>query len=310
MDDPSGVVFYSSDYGSTFTQTASVIDTSFCFNLAMSDDGNYTYMTAWGLSLPPNGSNVNRASGNLFTSLDKGVTWSRITSIHGGGLTAGVSWASMPSQVRCNRTGEYLTLGVWGSIQTPLYLSNYGNTLVIAPGVLTFGQVTSNPVVTNRATDGVLIINAMVLAFGSSMNYGVQKHICRVAVNPSIDVQSCGNTPLFGSPGPPTTSFFPWNGGRNINMSQNRKTIVMVETAGLGNVYVSTNGLGSVPWPEIGPNPSTNCLGDFINLTIPNVISQTAISRSAWCGLCVNWNDQFAFANKTGTVYLYKWTLQ
>jgi hypothetical protein len=93
-------------------------------------------------------------------------------------------------------------------------------------------------------------------------------------------------------------------------MSQNRKTIVMVETAGLGNVYVSTNGLGSVPWPEIGPNPSTNCLGDFINLTIPNVISQTAISRSAWCGLCVNWNDQFAFANKTGTVYLYKWTLQ
>jgi hypothetical protein len=310
MNDPSGVVFYSSDYGSTFTQTASVIDTSFCFNLAMSDDGNYTYMTAWGLSLPPNGGNTNRASGNLFTSLDKGVTWSRITDIPGVGLTAGVSWASMPSQVRCNSTGEYLTLGVWGSTQHPLYLSNYGRTLLtLAPTVSTFGQVTSNPVVTNRVSDGALILNAMTLSFGSSMNYNTQKQVCTVVLKQVIS-QSCGNTPLFGSPGPPTTSFFPWTGGRNINLAQNRKTIVMVETAGLGNVYISTNGLVSVPWPEIGSNPSTNCLGDFINLTIPNVISQTAVPRSAWSGVCVNWNDQFAFANKTGTVYLYTWTLQ
>ena len=310
MNDPSGVVFYSSDYGSTFTQTASVIDTSFCFNLAMSDDGNYTYMTAWGLSLPPNGSNVNRASGNLFTSLDKGVTWSRITDIPGAGLTAGVSWASMPSQVRCNSTGEYLTLGLWGSTQHPLYLSNYGHTLLtLAPSVSTFGQITSNPVVTNRVSDGALILNAMALSIGSSANYNTQKQVFTVVLKQVI-IQACVNAPLFGSPGPPTTGFYPWIGGRNINLAQNRKTVVMVETAGLGNVYVSTNGMGSVPWPEIGTNPYTNCLGDFINLTIPNVISQTAIPRSAWCGLCVNWNDNFAFANKTGTVYLYTWTLQ
>jgi hypothetical protein len=93
-------------------------------------------------------------------------------------------------------------------------------------------------------------------------------------------------------------------------MSQDRNQIVVVDTAGLGNVFVTTNGLQTAPWPESGGYSGISAPLDVINLSIPNVVSQTPVPRSAWCGLCVNWNDQFAFANKTGTVYLYTWTLQ
>ena len=93
-------------------------------------------------------------------------------------------------------------------------------------------------------------------------------------------------------------------------MSQDRNQIVVVDTAGLGNVFVTTNGLQTAPWPESGGYSGISAPLDVINLSIPNVVSQTAVPRSAWSGVCVNYNDQFAFANKTGTVYLYTWTLQ
>ena len=86
--------------------------------------------------------------------------------------------------------------------------------------------------------------------------------------------------------------------------------MVMVDTAGLGNVFVTTNGIASADWPETTNIAGVTATVDGINLSIaPNAVSQTAVPRSAWSGLCINYNDQFAFANKTGTVYLYTWTL-
>lgn len=305
MNDPSGTVFYSSDYGSTFTQSASVIDTAYCFNLAMSGDGNYTYMTAWGIVNPAVGGGINNAYGNLYTSLDKGVTWSRITDVSGAGITGGnPSWVSMPSQVRCNSTGEYVILGQWGAVSSLVFLSNYGHQLLFTPSIGTFGAISANPVISNLS-DNTLILSASYLGRVSSNNYNIFKSVYRF-VNNSLTIQNVSNTPI-----PPSTStIFPWSGARNICMAQDRNQIVLVDTAGSGNVYVSTNGIQTAPWPESGGYSGISAPLDVINLSIPNVVSQTAVPRSAWSGVCVNYNDQFAFANKTGTVYLYTWTLQ
>jgi hypothetical protein len=303
INDPSGIVFYSSDYGSTFTQTASVIDTPYCFNLAMSADGNYTYMTAWGVPNPTAGQ-VN-CYGNLYTSLDKGVTWSRITDVSGAGITVGnPSWSSIPAQVRCNITGEYVLLGPWGGSNN-VFLSNYGHQLLITPTLGGYGQVPSNPVITNRATDNALIASICILGRVSSNVYNTAKNVYQI-VNKTLISQNIPSTPIP----PATTSAYPWTGARNICMAQDRRQILTVDTLGSGNVFVTSNGIQSAPWPESSGYAGIVATPDFINLTIPNLISQTAVPRSAWSGLCVNWNDQFAFANKTGTVYLYTWTLQ
>lgn len=306
MNDPSGTVFYSSDYGSTFTQSASTIDTSFCFNLAMSDDGNYTYMSAWGVPTPQVGGSVNNAYGNLFTSTDKGVTWSRITTVPGTGLTSGTSWASMPSQVRCNSTGEYVSLGVWGSASQYL-LTNYGTQLLNTPSVTGFGALSSNPVLTYRSSDNALLASICLLGRGSGNTYGAAKSVYHI-VNKTIITQNITSTPTAA--GPVTTTAYPWTGARNVCMDSIRKQILIVDTAGLGNVFVSRNGIQSAAWPDSAGYAGINAPQDFINLSIPNPISPTPVPRSAWSGLYVNYNDQFAFANKTGTVYIYSWTQQ
>ena len=306
MNDPSGVVFYSSDYGSTFTQTASVIDTSYCFNFAMSNDGNYTYMTAWGVPTPNQG--TVDAYGNLFTSTDKGITWSKITDVSGVGLTSGTSWASVPSQVRCNSTGEYVSLGAFSNVNNPILLSNYGHQLQTPQTQGGFGRTVSNPVLTYRSTDNALICNITSLGRGSGVAYNsCPKTVYQIAAKTLLQ-QNITNTPSAIAPA--TTGVYPWTGLRNINMTTDRTNMVMVDTAGLGNVFITTNGIASVNWPETTGMAGVSGTVDIINLSIaPNAVSQTAVPRSAWSGLCVNYNDQFAFANKTGTVYLYTWTL-
>jgi hypothetical protein len=307
INDPSGTVFYSSDYGNTYTQTASVIDTPYCFNLAMSNDGNYTYMTTWGVPTPS--VSTNYGYGNLYTSLDKGVTWSKITDVSGAGITVGnPSWASIPAQVRCNSTGEYVSLGIIGFVNPPILLSNYGHQLMNTPVPQNFGQFNSNPVITNRASDNALIASVCTLGRGSGNNYGMLKAVYQIA-NKTATIQNCLNTPITGGIAPQTTSAYPWTGTRNVCMATDRTQIVVVDTAGLGNVFISTNGLSSAPWPETAAASGISCLGDVTNLSIPNVISQAPVPRSAWSGLCVNYTDHFAFANKTGTVYIYSWTL-
>ena len=286
------------------------IDTSFCFNLAMSDDGNYTYMTAWGVSNPNPGSVT--TTGNLYTSPDKGVTWTKITpspSTAGGAATpsAGTSWASIPSQVRCNSTGEYVILGTFSSTAS-VFLLSYGQQILINPTTGAFGGITSNPVITNRASDNALIASVCGLAQAGNRSYSMFKCGYQIAGNTAI-VQSCSNTPLFGGIAPQTTSVY-ITAARNVCMAQDRNQIVVVDTAGLGNVFVTSNGLQSAPWPDSSSFGGISCFTDIVNLSIPNAVSQVAVPRSAWSGVCVNYNDQFAFANRTGTVYLYTWTLQ
>ncbi len=308
-NDLSGTVFYSSDYGSTFTQSASVIDTSFCFNLAMSDDGNYTYMTAWGVSNPNPGSVT--TTGNLYTSPDKGVTWTKITpspSTAGGAATpsAGTSWASIPSQVRCNSTGEYVILGTFSSTAS-VFLLSYGQQILINPTTGAFGGLTSNPVITNRSSDNALLASVCTLVRTSSNSYTTGKQVYNI-ISKTTFGQNIPNTPISGTP--QTTSQYPWTGARNLCMAQDRNQIVIADTAGLGNVFVTSNGLQTAPWPDSGGVSGITATVDVNNLSIPNAVSQSPVPRSGWSGVCVNYNDQFAFANKTGTVYLYTWTLQ
>jgi len=300
INDPLGTVFYSSDYGNTYTQSASVIDTAYCFNLAMSADGNYTYMTAWGTI--PGTFNSTSGSNNLYTSLDKGVTWSKITY--------NATWATIPAQVRCNSTGEYVSLGVMGQVSSAVLLSNYGTQLVNNTLVQTYGSFISNPVIINRASDNALIASICGLAHAGNRSYGMQKYGYEIS-NRIVTTVACLNTPITGGIAPQTTSVLPWIGGRNICMATDRTQMVVVDTGGLGNVFVTSNGLSSAPWPDTAAAYSSiSCLGDVTNLSLaPNAISQNAVPRSAWSGVCVNYNDHFAFANKTGTVYIYSWTL-
>ncbi len=301
INDPLGTVFYSSDYGSTFTQSASVINTAYCFNLAMSNDGNYTYMSAWGTI--PSTFNSTSGSGNLYTSFDKGVTWSRVV------ITNGTVQTSIPAHVRCNITGEYVAMGIMGQTNPPILLSNYGQQQVNTSIVATYGSFISNPVITNRATDNALIASICGLGHGGSRLYTMQKYGYQIASNTATSV-GCSDTPIKGGIAPQTTSIYQWTGARNIQMASDRTQMVVVDTAGLGNVFVTTNGLSSAPWPDTVSLSTRSCLGDVINLSIPNPISPTPVPRSAWSGLYVNYNDQFAFANKTGTVYIYSWTQQ
>jgi hypothetical protein len=319
LDDPSGTVFYSSDYGNTYTQTASVIDTPYCFNLAMSNDGNITYMTAWGVPTPQIGGNVNYAYGNLYVSNDKGINWTKIF-VDGTGITGGTpSWASMPSQVRCNSTGQYLLLGAWGGCPALFITNNNGVFSLVNSSVSvgSFGLVTTNPMVKNRNTDGTLSLAAFSLGRVSTLVYGIGKNVIS-PINRVLYSTNCQNTPMPAGIAPATTSAYPWTGARNICMDSDGINVVIVDTAGSGNVFVSKNGVATALWagglypgspPTVGiAVPATQ---DIINLsTVPNVVSQTAVPRSAWCGLCVNYTDHFAFANKTGTVYIYSWTLQ
>jgi hypothetical protein len=169
--------------------------------------------------------------------------------------------------------------------------------------------LTANPVLTNRFSDNALILSTFFSNPGSGQTWRIAKAVSTIVTKIAYS-QECTNVPMNGGIAPQTTSFFPWSGARNICAATDRKTFIMVDTAGLGNVFVSTNGLATAPWPESGATAAISCLGDVINLSIPNVVSQTPVPRSAWSGLCVNYNDHFAFANKTGTVYLYSWTLQ
>ena len=299
-NDPLGTVFYSSDYGSTFTNTASVFDTAYSHHLAMSADGNYTYMTAWGSVYTT--FNSTSGSNNLYRSLDKGVTWSKITI---GGLTR----ETIPAQVRCNSTGEYVSLGIMGQVNPAILLSNYGTQLVNTTFSGTYGSFISNPVITNRASDNALIASVCGLAHGGGRTYSMQKYVYQIANN-TATVQGCTNTPVFGGSAPQTTSVYLSAGARNVCMAQDRNQMVVVDTAGLGNVFVTSNGLQSAPWPDSSSLGGISCFTDIINLSIPNAVSQTAVPRSGWSGVCVNYNDQFAFANRTGTVYIYSWTLQ
>lgn len=323
-NDPNGVVFYSTDYGNTFTVSQTPIDTPFCFNFAMSDNGNYTYMTTLGVAEPVCGGSNNNATGNLYVSYNKGITWTRMTTPNktAGTPSTGTLWISMPSQVRCNSSGEYLTLGVWGSTGIIVF-SNYGNTMLSTQNSTGFGVVNSNPVLRSHAQNPPTpVLSYYFMARGSGNDYASFKSIFYLD---SWGVGGVvGNTVgIFGrtfapSTGVGTGSFipqpntrYPWTGARNVVMSTNRQFMIKVDTAGLGNVWITTNGLAKCKWPDEAGATNINTFGDMTNLTIaPNAISQNAVPRSAWCGLCVNYNDHFAFANKTGTVYIYSWTLQ
>jgi hypothetical protein len=283
LQDPSGVVFYSSDYGNTFTMTNnSQIATSCCFNLAMSADGNITYLTAWG-QLTPTPPNSIPTTGNTFRSMDKGITWTTLTANN----------TNNANQVRCNSTGEFITLGGFGQNMSNI-LGNYGNTLLNSPGGQ-FGYINTNPVIfTSGSTEYVGLLGMNRNGYTTTVKQSIRRFSPFTST-----VVNCQRTP---SPlNPQTWSYYPWTGSRNIAMSSDTKYVLATDTAGLGNVFLSVNGIETVSWFGTAANGEPN----FTNLTITS-----RVPRSAWSGLSVTYNDNFVFANKTGTVYTYSWTLQ
>lgn len=289
LNDPSGVVFYSSDYGNTFTMTDnSQITTTDCFSTAMSVDGNYTYLNAWGTAAPT--VNAMTTVGNIFRSSDRGVTWTVLTS-HVA--------TTNPGRVKCNSTGEYFTLGTFGQTGPNLF-GNYGNLIMTSFPSGQFGTVPTRPMfINNGSVEHIGFIN---MGRGNNGGYNSLTKSTALKNSPYTYASSnCTSVPSSNVP-QPQPAWYPWISSRNIEMSSNGMIVLSTDTGTSGNVFISTNGVQTQLW--FG-GAVANCAADFTNLTITS-----EVPRTPWTGLCVNWNDHFAFANKTGTVYLYSWTLQ
>ena len=290
-----GTVFYSSDYGSTFTVSDSSIN-KYCFNLAMSSDGNNSYLSTWGEAAPLINT-VATGKAALYKSLDRGITWTPIV------LAAnGYTYTSLPCQVKCNNTGEYISMSFWKQIQNCVMLSDYGNTIIFAGPVANNGYINSNPGVFTNA--GNTAVRALCINRTTSTNYSF---INKVAVYTNSPYTSgfgiSSNSPyLFVQVSGANTSY-PWTGARIIASTSDFTTIFCTDTGNpsvptsIGNVYICTNGMPGLAWFSTA---SVDGISSWSNFSV----SQN-IPRAAWSGLCVNYNNNFAFANSVGNVYIY-----
>ena len=289
-----GIVFYSSDYGVTYNLSETVINTH-CFNLAMSSDGNHAYLSTWGEAAPV----INNINGlaALYKSTNRGVTWTAMNLVANG-----ITYSSLPCQVKCNSTGEYVSMSFWKQIQNCVMLSNYGTTIIFAGPQANNGFINTNPgLFTNAGNNAV---RALCLNRTTSTNYSI---INKVAIYTASTYTSAfgvsTNSPhVFGQVSGANTNF-PWTGSRTIAATSDFNTIICTDTgqAGLttsyGNVYICSNGIANLAWFS---TPTVNGLQNWSNFTTTN-----NIPKAAWSGLCVNYTDGFAFANTDGNVFIY-----
>ena len=294
INDPSGVVFYSSNYGNTFTMS-NISANTYCFSMAMSSNGNYTYLSAWGEPTPSATGFTN--VGNLYKSLDQGITWSIIA------LSAnGYNFTKLASQVRCNSTGEYISLSFWKGLREATILSNYGNTILYTGVAAGVGYINSSPgIITGvgGAAVGVIAINRT-----SSINYSYMDKVSVYTTSPFTSYMGVSqNSPHTFAQDPGANTYYPWTGMRQISSTSDFKTILLTNTgqAGststYGNIYICSNGMYALSWFSTA---TVNGAGDWSNFTTAN-----NIPKANWSGICVNYNDSFAIANTVGNVYIY-----
>jgi len=272
-NDPNGIIFYSTDYGNTFTnsQFTSSITNAFApngggigINLAMNSDGSILYYAH----------NSSATAGYLYKSTDYGNTWSLIVT------------AATSITVKTNNTGQYVIYG--GNILTQISL-NYGNTWIATTGAVTAVPKYFSNIDTN--------LTGLLQFYGMTFTSGSWNAIQRTTFNVSNNATTNSNINPF-------YNFAPPGGGCRYVASVNKQQILLVADVPPstlnGNIYITTNGASSLAQGSNG-----NAVVDFSNFTLLQGIGQ-----SSWTGLKANYNDSIIFSNKVGKVYLYSWTLQ
>jgi hypothetical protein len=270
-NDPNGIIFYSTDYGNTFTksQFTSSITNAFApggngINLAMNNDGSILYYAH----------NPSGTAGYLYKSTDYGNTWSLI-------VTAGTSIT-----VKTNNTGQYVIYG--GNMVTQISL-DYGATWRNTGGTATAVPKYMSNIDTN--------LTSLLQFYAITFTSGSWNAIQRTTFNVSNNATSNSNLNPF-------YNFSPPGSGNRYIASVNKQQILMVvdnpPSTLNGNIYITTNGASSLAQGSNG-----NVVVNFSNFTLSQGIEQ-----SAWTGLKSNYNDSIVFSNKVGKVYIYSWTLQ
>lgn len=292
-----GVVFYSSDYGATFTMSDASLNTH-CFNLAMSSNGNYAYLTTWGEHNPTINS-VTSGIAALYRSTDKGVTWTALN------LSAnGYTYSSLPCQVKCNSTGEYVSLAFWKQIQNCVMLSNYGTTILFTGANANYGYINSNPGTFTNAGNPAVRALCMNRTVGRSYSQINKLGVYTTSPFTSAFGTYQGNPTIFNTQFAGANTDFPWLGSRIMASTADFNTIICTDTGqhgntiSYGNVYLCSNGMSQLAW--FSTAALTNGQVNWTNFT-----AAQSIPKAAWSGLCVNYNDSFAFANSVGNVYIY-----
>ena len=272
-NDANGIIYYSTDYGNTFTKSSFTQSTTNNYapvgggngiNLAMSSDGTQLYYAH----------NISASTSSLFKSTDYGSTWSLIASP----LTA--------ITVKTNNTGQYVIYG--GNVVTQIsldYGSTWKNTGAGGNAVPKYlSNIDINPT-------GILQF------YGITYNAGSWNSVQRTVFNVSTNATNNSNlNPIY--------NFAPPSSGTRYIASVNKQQIIMVADVPSntlnGNIYISTNGASSLAQGLNG-----NVVTSFSNFTLTQSILQ-----SSWTGLKSNYNDSIVISNKIGKVYIYSWTLQ
>jgi hypothetical protein len=274
LNDPSGIIFYSTDYGNTFTnsQFTSSVANAFApngggigINLAMNSDGSSLYYAH----------NSSSTAGYLYKSTDYGNTWSLLVT------------AATAITVKTNNTGQYVIYG--GNMITQISL-DYG---------ATWRNTGSNASATPKYFSNIDINLTGILQF-YAMTYssGSWNAFHRSTYNVSNNVISNSNINPFIISAPP-------GGGCRYVASVNKQQILLVADVPPstlnGNIYITTNGAASLAQGSNG----NAAIVDFSNFS-----SSQGIGQSSWTGLKANYNDSIIFSNKVGKIFLYTWSLQ
>ena len=272
-NDANGIIYYSTDYGSTFTKSSFTQGTTNNFtpasggngiNLSMNSDGSIIYYAH----------NPSSSATSIFKSTDYGSTWSLIAT--------NVS----SSTVKTNNTGQYVIYA--GNFSTQISL-DYGSTWKITGA----GGNAVPKYMSNIDTNPT----GLLQFYGITFSAGTWTSVQRTTFNASTNATTNSNlNPIY--------NFAPPGSGTRYIASTNKQLIIMVTDVPsntlTGNIYISTNGASSLAQGING-----NVVADFSNFTLSQGIGQ-----SSWTGLKSNYNDSIAFSNKVGKVYIYSWTLQ
>jgi hypothetical protein len=263
----------------------------------MSSDGNNAYLSTWGEAVPLINS-VAPGKAALYKSFDRGITWTPIV------LAAnGITYTTLPCQVKCNDTGEYISMSYWKQVQNCVMLSNYGNTIIFAGPTGNYGYINSNPGIFTNA--GNTAVRTLCINRTTSVNYSF---INKVAVYTNPPYTSAfgisSNSPYLFVQVSGANTAYPWTGARIIASTSDFTTMICTDTgnpsvpASIGNVYICTNGMAGLAWFSTATQNAGN--SNWSNFT-----ASQNIPKAAWSGLCVNYNNNFAFANSVGNVYIY-----
>ena len=277
VNDPSGILFYSNNYGVNFSKLPFIDGSNnnnswavtsggiYGTNLAINSDGSALYYSQ----------NSTANVGYIHKSTDYGNTWTRI-----------YSYPAIGGYMKCDVTGRYIWAG--GNFTSQISV-DYGNTGAWKTTTQTFNQAPKY--FTNIETNRFGNLQVATIAYGNNAWNGIG--LSQFKVNGNIASTAVGLAPFANVLGTTTV------GSRMpvaVNTFKNIMAFDVMTTNENGNIYLGTN---------LDTFVSGNAMPFFTNYS-----QAEGLGMSVWCGLKANYNDSIVFSNKRGNVYIYSWTLQ